>query len=105
MSTHKDAQRRYHRLTLGTGPRALRDPALTPAALARAGGWESVSIMANVLGIGNYPQYVREGFSIWQADRFAVKIGCHPAEVWGDAWWDAVERHQARFEQDLEVAS
>lgn len=24
-----------------------------------------------------------------QADRLAVALGLHPADVWGQAWWDA----------------
>jgi len=29
----------------------------------------------------------REGLSWVHADRWAVALGFHPAEVWGDAWW------------------
>lgn len=25
------------------------------------------------------------------ADRFAVGLGFHPAEVWGDAWWEVAD--------------
>jgi hypothetical protein len=26
--------------------------------------------------------------TVWAADRYAVGMGLHPCEVWGDAWWD-----------------
>jgi hypothetical protein len=26
------------------------------------------------------------GLDTWQADRYAVRAGLHPIEVWGDAW-------------------
>lgn len=29
----------------------------------------------------------RNGLSDRQADRWAIALGFHPAEVWGDAWW------------------
>lgn len=32
-------------------------------------------------------RYEREGLTIWQADRFAVQLGYHPATVWPD-WYD-----------------
>lgn len=31
----------------------------------------------------------------WQADRYAIRLGMHPAEVWGQQWWDECERSQA----------
>ena len=46
------------------------------------------SIMA--LGRANARQVHRmrhEGLSLTQADRWAVRFGWHPAEVWGQAWW------------------
>ena len=29
------------------------------------------------------------------ADRYATRIGYHPCEVWGDAWWDITEMEVA----------
>jgi hypothetical protein len=30
----------------------------------------------------------RSGFvPLLQADRFAIFLGMHPTEIWGDAWW------------------
>ena len=30
------------------------------------------------------------GLDCWTADKAAVRLGLHPCEVWGDAWWDPV---------------
>ncbi len=32
-------------------------------------------------------RFRHEGLSLTQADRWAVRFGWHPAEVWGIAWW------------------
>ncbi len=32
-------------------------------------------------------RFRHEGLSLTQADRWAVRFGWHPAEVWGQAWW------------------
>ena len=29
----------------------------------------------------------RRGLSIWQAEEWAIAVGLHPAEVWGDAFY------------------
>lgn len=31
---------------------------------------------------------VREGMSWEFADRLAIALGLHPANLWGQAWWD-----------------
>lgn len=31
-------------------------------------------------------RYESEGLTVWQADRLAVRLGFHPANVWPD-WW------------------
>lgn len=33
----------------------------------------------------------QRGLSEWQADKFACKLGIHPALIWGDLWWDTAE--------------
>lgn len=33
------------------------------------------------------------------ADLFAVRIGFHPASVWGDYWWEAVEHDTEQYLQ------
>jgi hypothetical protein len=35
----------------------------------------------------NIHKALREGLTWMQADRWAVALGHHPAEVWGRAWW------------------
>lgn len=52
------------------------------AALARR-------IDANVRAVWRWHQ---RGVTITWADVAAVRCGFHPAEVWGDAWWEACER-------------
>lgn len=34
--------------------------------------------------------------TLYTADRMACAIGMHPAEIWGDAWWDHAEVEPAR---------
>lgn len=36
--------------------------------------------------------YYRQGrdLNVWAADRYACRIGLHPALVWGNDWWDAI---------------
>lgn len=38
-----------------------------------------------------YRARARGRLSPFQADRLAVALGMHPADVWGNAWWKAVE--------------
>src|SRR5262245_1888000 len=47
----------------------------------------------------------RRGLSDVQADRWAVRLGLHPVEVWGSSWYDGVghvgERSHVRVAQHL----
>lgn len=29
----------------------------------------------------------RGGIPLWEADRLAIRVGLHPAVVWGADWW------------------
>lgn len=40
-------------------------------------------------------RYERDGLTIWQADRFAVRLGFHPANVWPD-WWHPTDGRNTR---------
>ncbi len=37
-----------------------------------------------------------------QADQYAIRLGLHPALVWGDAWWDAAP--DALFDPEPQLA-
>lgn len=52
------------------------------------------------------------GIHCWTADRWAVKLGWHPAEVWGATWWhlacdsqDAWDARLAREKAESEARS
>jgi hypothetical protein len=34
--------------------------------------------------------------SHWTADRHAVALGMHPAEIWGDQWWNTPQQKGQR---------
>lgn len=34
-------------------------------------------------------RWLRDGVPVDVADRVAVALGLHPAEVWGNEWWEA----------------
>lgn len=56
-----------------------------PAALIEATAGDSLRSVARRLGID--PALLCRPLSANQADRYATKLGLHPAEVWGAAWW------------------
>lgn len=34
----------------------------------------------------------------WEnADRYAIALGVHPWEIWGDAWWDVAKAYDALY--------
>lgn len=51
----------------------------------------------SVLRVGGstWRQYRRDGLSAFQADRLAVRLGLHPAEVWTDWCIGAAELEEA----------
>ena len=55
------------------------------------------AVFERVTGIdrGQYHRCVREGgFTLAMADRIADSMGYHPAEIWGQAWWQASEMEE-----------
>lgn len=59
---------------------------LDPAPLVAASGGELRSL-ARTLGVD--PAVLCRPLSMWQADRYACRIGIHPVDVWGaDVWWN-----------------
>jgi hypothetical protein len=61
------------------------EPKYDPAALIEAAGYDSLRSIARQLGID--PALLCRPLSANQADRYATKLGLHPGEVWGAAWW------------------
>jgi hypothetical protein len=56
-----------------------------PAALIEATDSDSLRTVARRLGID--PALLCRPLSANQADRYATRLGLHPGEVWGVAWW------------------
>lgn len=68
--------------TLPFGPLAERLGDVSDREMARRAGLHTDSTRI---------AYWREhGVSWIMADRVAIHIGCHPAEVWGDAWLEII---------------
>lgn len=61
------------------------DTKFDPAALVAATEYDSLRTVARRLGID--PAVLCRPLSANQADRCATKLGLHPGEVWGAAWW------------------
>lgn len=40
-------------------------------------------------GMRKIQRWRRDGMTVYDADEAAVRIGCHPMEIWGDQWLDA----------------
>ena len=53
------------------------------ALVEHAGG--TLRGVARRLGVD--PALLCRPLSVDQADRYAVRLGLHPAEVWGASWW------------------
>ncbi len=69
-------------------PRA-RAPRVYPAGpLFEAAGATTQTKLASLLGVSGtqVKQITAEGLTDVQADRYAVRLGLHPLEVWGLAW-------------------
>lgn len=47
---------------------------------------EDLAEVAQV-NIGTVHNWKKHGVPEPQADRVAIRLGLHPASVWGDAWW------------------
>lgn len=56
-----------------------------PSALIEAAGYDSLRSVARQLGID--AAVLCRPLSANQADRYATKLGLHPGDVWGLAWW------------------
>jgi hypothetical protein len=97
-ATQLEARRRR-----GIGPPERRFAELTIGALVRLEGYPNATAWGtahNVSG-STLKTYRDEGMTIHAADRHAVAGGFHPATVWGDAWWRALEL----VDEQLEHAS
>lgn len=70
----------------GAASRARREGMSVDAALAAKLGYTTRELQ-HVLCTSRLH---REGLTLTMADRLSIRLGHHPANVWGDAWWDAV---------------
>ena len=65
-----------------------------------------VITIADTLGTGREAVYKwlsnNTRFDAWQADRFACRIGLHPANIWGDQWWDECAAAEEAKERSME---
>jgi hypothetical protein len=61
------------------------EPKFDPAALVAATDLDSLRTVARRLDID--PALLCRPLSANQADRYATRLGLHPGEVWGPAWW------------------
>lgn len=43
----------------------------------------------------NWPRVKREGLTWNNADEWAVALGFHPCDIWGELWWEASEKVEA----------
>jgi hypothetical protein len=47
-----------------------------------------LGVVRRALGIDQRNQSrLHRGLTVWMADRAAVAVGHHPAEIWGEQWW------------------
>ncbi len=62
-------------------------------------GCDSMRQMCDKVRTSGHAVYraAKEGLTDVQADRWAVRCGYHPSEVWGDAWFDHVDPVGALF--------
>lgn len=61
---------------------------LDPAPLVAATGG-NLRELARRLGID--PAVLCRPITPWQADRYATALELWPPDVWGAAWWDAID--------------
>lgn len=73
------------------GPGAARPSSFPVEPLVAAAGVTSLAALARRCGVGGSQMrlYRENGMSARVADRLAVRVGLHPAEVWSD-WFEAV---------------
>lgn len=89
--------RRQERRERGVGPKALSDAELDVASLIAAGRFDSPAAFAVCVGLSHdrLSRALATGLTVWTADRYAMALGFHPCEVWGDVWWQAGARYEA----------
>ncbi|MDP1795196.1 MAG: hypothetical protein Q8K63_13755 [Acidimicrobiales bacterium] len=47
--------------------------------------WENAQLQLNRAARGHYETH---GMTPYTADAVAMRLGLHPAEIWGDQWWN-----------------
>lgn len=76
-----------HARAAGIDPRCARDGATAVAVPDR--------LLGEVLGVQRSAVTKlrsRGSVNAWTADRYATRLGLHPAEVWGNDWWSVPDR-------------
>ena len=75
--------------------RAVRQSTMRPFPardLVLAIGQPNATLLADMIGTsrGTVSKWLRTGvcFTIYEADRYAIRAGTHPAVVWGERWYD-----------------
>lgn len=66
------------------------DPAPILAELARQG----LPVEALAHAGGDTPaRLLKKPLAWYVADRYAIALKLHPADLWGEAWWDVAKAH------------
>lgn len=68
-------------------PRLPRLPLTPLIATVQAGTYSELARMLRY-NCRAIQRAARDGLSELQADRWAVTLGYHPSEIWGDAWFE-----------------
>jgi len=40
------------------------------------------------MSYGGVKRWHQTGIPMWTADRLAIKLGAHPADIWPKEWWE-----------------
>ena len=84
----RPSTRRRKRRPAPAGPTRLPFAPLE-AALVRDTGGCNVALWARRLGVnrGTVYHWEHDGVPVMAADGAAIRLGLHPALIWGDGWW------------------
>lgn len=74
----------------------VRRPATAAESLEDALRAGSVPMSAAALGVDSRQVYRwrAQGVTWAQADELAIRVGLHPGDVWGRAWWELVDAEE-----------
>lgn len=82
--------------------RYRRKPWLPVRDLERAAGLPTKTIYT-ILGVdrGRWQHFRLYGIPLDYADEYAVRLGFHPSDVWGELWWAVCEAQMDRREETV----